>query len=80
MAMAGSNVVAPSRETVSYTHLDVYKRQLQALFGLFLMVSAALLWRQAAQPAPGTVSYTHLDVYKRQVAGLSATDRLFGKL
>lgn len=28
-------------------------RVLQALFGLFLMVSAALLWRQAAQPAPG---------------------------
>src|ERR1700689_764233 len=28
-------------------------RVLQALFGLFLMASAALLWRQAAQPAPG---------------------------
>jgi uncharacterized protein len=27
-------------------------RVLQALFGLFLMVSAALLWRQARQPAP----------------------------
>jgi uncharacterized protein len=28
-------------------------RVLQALFGLFLMVSAALLWRQAGQLAPG---------------------------
>src|SRR5271156_1182588 len=28
-------------------------RVLQALFGFFLMVSAVLLWRQAAQPAPG---------------------------
>ncbi len=27
-------------------------RMLQALFGLFLMLSAALLWRQAGQPAP----------------------------
>jgi hypothetical protein len=28
-------------------------RRLQALFGLFLMVSAALLWRQGAQPESG---------------------------
>ena len=31
-------------------------RRLQALFGLFLMASAALLWRQARQTGPGTVA------------------------
>jgi uncharacterized membrane protein YfcA len=32
--------------------VGISARVLQALFGLFLMVSAALLWRQAGQPAP----------------------------
>ena len=42
------------RIAVSYTHLDVYKRQLW-----FLLVGGLLL-------VMGPVSYTHLDVYKRQ--------------
>ena len=61
--------------TVSYTHLDVYKRQLfhyekEALEGVEFTVYAAedimhpdgvigLAFHKA-------VSYTHLDVYKRQ--------------
>ena len=58
---------------VSYTHLDVYKRQ----YLLYLAAGAALLFlcvswvlvlplfvleRKSLWP----VSYTHLDVYKRQ--------------
>ena len=40
--------------TVSYTHLDVYKRQV-------------IPWSNVMQPATTRpVSYTHLDVYKRQ--------------
>ena len=47
--------------TVSYTHLDVYKRQVHIM---------ALGWESkvpALLEAAGPVSYTHLDVYKRQV-------------
>ena len=46
--------------SVSYTHLDVYKRQAKGRAGAdqaHHMVSADV----------GPVSYTHLDVYKRQV-------------
>ena len=56
-------------EAVSYTHLDVYKRQAYA--------------RCAFQPAQaaigpgfrgaGPVSYTHLDVYKRQAGHCGRT-------
>ena len=49
---------------VSYTHLDVYKRQLQ--------YSAPRLPSADGRPrarAVRPVSYTHLDVYKRQVTG-----------
>ena len=41
-------------EAVSYTHLDVYKRQ--------VMVIVTDEWRGMI-----AVSYTHLDVYKRQL-------------
>ena len=63
---------------VSYTHLDVYKRQLCDLAvyrggkrpsGLLL----GPLWNQS-----GAVSYTHLDVYKRQ--GYDAACYYDGKL
>ncbi|WP_459448289.1 hypothetical protein [Erwinia amylovora] len=39
---------------VSYTHLDVYKRQ-----GMMASTRGG---------SPLAVSYTHLDVYKRQIA------------
>ena len=47
-------------EPVSYTHLDVYKRQ-------------AFLWHisQYNLASKFPVSYTHLDVYKRQVLMLN---------
>ena len=43
---------------VSYTHLDVYKRQLHQLN---IHLDPQLMGQFSA------VSYTHLDVYKRQV-------------
>ena len=50
---------------VSYTHLDVYKRQ-----SLFLFISNLVLARLLSPDDFGCiampVSYTHLDVYKRQ--------------
>ena len=46
-------------KSVSYTHLDVYKRQTQEFEARGLVVSTA---NTRAEP----VSYTHLDVYKRQ--------------
>ena len=50
---------------VSYTHLDVYKRQRQLWPGV---IFATIGW-QLIQALGGiyAVSYTHLDVYKRQV-------------
>ena len=63
-------------EPVSYTHLDVYKRQgvdishIRIVEGrsaptAFICVSARGENNIVVNPA--TVSYTHLDVYKRQV-------------
>ena len=53
---------------VSYTHLDVYKRQ-----GLRVDVGRRDAGRTAGETVVSldgvvSVSYTHLDVYKRQVA------------
>ena len=55
---------------VSYTHLDVYKRQ---AYGP-CRTTAKTGWHRAAQKTPEEknggatpVSYTHLDVYKRQI-------------
>ena len=55
---------------VSYTHLDVYKRQAHSIFLVKNMKSVTefctgRLWYGAS----ASVSYTHLDVYQRQVAG-----------
>ena len=68
-----------STNPVSYTHLDVYKRQAQAtrkakLLAKELNVPVVLLSqlnresenRPAGRPELAPVSYTHLDVYKRQ--------------
>ena len=64
VSVTRSNVAVFTETPVSYTHLDVYKRQQQIMAlchaledrGLFF----TFLW------CPGPVSYTHLDVYKRQ--------------
>ena len=50
----GNNFVCPN--PVSYTHLDVYKRQMKDSISRINMTAGFR-----------TVSYTHLDVYKRQV-------------
>ena len=44
--------------TVSYTHLDVYKRQTLAAAITILVLAFLIVYIP--------VSYTHLDVYKRQ--------------
>ena len=52
---------------VSYTHLDVYKRQMHIvdrnIRKFVCYQTSALYLCQIIEP----VSYTHLDVYKRQV-------------
>ena len=51
--------------TVSYTHLDVYKRQVASheryLYRGYLQIAALDMLDNR-----NAVSYTHLDVYKRQ--------------
>ena len=57
---------------VSYTHLDVYKRQLRHGWKLFwqvktdVMIKGEDLFRTGIVLGVKPVSYTHLDVYKRQ--------------
>ena len=61
---------------VSYTHLDVYKRQVYLLYdgkvradgGLRLRSGPGESYEKLLTVPDGTVpvSYTHLDVYKRQ--------------
>ena len=57
-------------ETVSYTHLDVYKRQVYVTAQingvtatLMIDTGANVSLMDSTEP----VSYTHLDVYKRQL-------------
>ena len=57
---------ASTPDPVSYTHLDVYKRQYDykvVSIYEYLEKRFGLLTRRTASMA---VSYTHLDVYKRQ--------------
>ena len=64
-------------EAVSYTHLDVYKRQQllsaegsladRAVDDVGLVETVLDLTSLGLLNSLGTVSYTHLDVYKRQV-------------
>ena len=64
----GRGRIAQLVEPVSYTHLDVYKRQtydyvffdLNPSFALYTQIALAATDRLIP------VSYTHLDVYKRQ--------------
>ena len=62
------------KTSVSYTHLDVYKRQPTVTCRpferkLFLTVRGKILpcEKIGQEHAIGSVSYTHLDVYKRQL-------------
>ncbi len=63
-----------TRLSVSYTHLDVYKRQTPCCRkpspdsrALKSMNRWSSVTKSTASWWPNTVSYTHLDVYKRQV-------------
>ena len=70
-------------DPVSYTHLDVYKRQIQnEIFAGNTAESTTLLpmLRRISERLPlircvVPVSYTHLDVYKRQMQGIQAWAR-----
>ena len=61
--------------TVSYTHLDVYKRQKDILIHDAHCMDNTLQLKLALMEGPDfpialgviPVSYTHLDVYKRQI-------------
>ena len=64
MALTGTGAV-------SYTHLDVYKRQTKNKFWKIEQLHKILFVKKkntahAAQRWISSVSYTHLDVYKRQ--------------
>ena len=56
---------------VSYTHLDVYKRQVVIPIAYAAEATARLTGREPFTTLDGirmaAVSYTHLDVYKRQI-------------
>ena len=59
----------PDQAPVSYTHLDVYKRQGQGIaFARRVWVCrvSSSLPAPSILPFASPVSYTHLDVYKRQ--------------
>ena len=53
--------------TVSYTHLDVYKRQGGGFLDLIGYTKEQFEQELHSQCTYVPVSYTHLDVYKRQV-------------
>ena len=54
--------------TVSYTHLDVYKRQVSMSPPTPSPIRQAMKFRPLRSATASTsVSYTHLDVYKRQL-------------
>ena len=55
--MAATLIPASGTISVSYTHLDVYKRQVN-IINVFIFSPKHYISR--------AVSYTHLDVYKRQ--------------
>ena len=52
--------------SVSYTHLDVYKRQKYNVPFHFIF-KLLLLSETETERYIDSVSYTHLDVYKRQI-------------
>ena len=71
LAAAGASDLV-TRTPVSYTHLDVYKRQdlprprLDRRAGKMCRRKPSTAGGRSLRRSDGTVSYTHLDVYKRQ--------------
>ena len=76
----GMNILETSKKVqekvkaVSYTHLDVYKRQVRGLVAPAMDAIKRTALGRTAGAIP--VSYTHLDVYKRQ--GLPHWKHIFG--
>ena len=75
--LTGIHPAQQRRNPVSYTHLDVYKRQVLHIGACAHLGGAAqkdthLTGTDRQLPGVchvrGTVSYTHLDVYKRQAS------------
>ena len=56
-----------SLSPVSYTHLDVYKRQAINTSNVIFLYFHYQILQNTTRHIP--VSYTHLDVYKRQILG-----------
>ena len=54
-------------KAVSYTHLDVYKRQAWQPTLVPGQIKLKNLYDTGTSPNVLAVSYTHLDVYKRQI-------------
>ncbi len=63
-----SNLLPEQYANISYTHLDVYKRQELTCAHIKAHMDVFHRWLGSAFDA-GAVSYTHLDVYKRQLMG-----------
>ena len=64
-----SHVQRHPEAPVSYTHLDVYKRQLHKRSGVESSSNGwPVRFRKLSQMSSSPVSYTHLDVYKRQAS------------
>ena len=68
--------------TVSYTHLDVYKRQAHIFVHVIVQLVLVLYFAHVAVAkyrvewiTIHAVSYTHLDVYKRQVTCWALCER-----
>ena len=68
---------------VSYTHLDVYKRQVTYRFqptgfciGIMKLQIIEPPYTKQGNKCGKTVSYTHLDVYKRQAERIAAIKRV----
>ena len=68
------DIITPTTDvgagSVSYTHLDVYKRQDEDNISMNMWMKGAPERKVFSALSPmteGSVSYTHLDVYKRQI-------------
>ena len=59
-------LISVTEKPVSYTHLDVYKRQHYAFIHELILFHCGKGVSISATNIIDTVSYTHLDVYKRQ--------------
>ena len=80
--MSSARVVRCWVKSVSYTHLDVYKRQLlQPLTvrkksdGRYELIAGERRLRACILAGINAVSYTHLDVYKRQTTAKAASTK-----